>query len=47
MPYTWASWHRQSGARYDEVRDLCGWKLCVLVDSYAKFGTEHLTAAAE
>ena len=46
MPHTWASWHRQSGASCDEVRDLCGWKLRVMVDTYAKFATEYLTVAA-
>jgi len=47
VPHPWASWHRQSGASCDEVRDLCGWKLRVMVDTYAKFATEHLAAAAE
>ena len=42
VPYTWGSWHRQSGASCDEVRDLCGRKLCVLVDRYAKFGNRAL-----
>jgi hypothetical protein len=30
----------------DELKDLGGWKSRVMVDRYAKFGTEHLTAAA-
>ena len=46
MPHTRASWHRQSGSSCDEVRDLCGWKSRVMVDRYARFGTEHLTVAA-
>jgi integrase len=43
---TWASWHRQSGTSCDELKELGGWKSRVMVDRYAKFGTEHLTVAA-
>lgn len=46
MRHTWASWHRQAGTSCDELKDLGGWKSRVMVDRYAKFGTEHLTAAA-
>jgi len=28
------------------LKDLGGWKSRVMVDRYAKFGTEHLSAAA-
>jgi len=31
----------------DELKDLGGWKSRVMVDRYAKFATEHLTAAAQ
>ena len=30
----------------NELKDLGGWKSRVMVDRYAKFGTEHLTVAA-
>jgi integrase len=46
LRHTWASWHRQSGTSCDELKDLGGWKSRVMVDRYAKFGTEHLTVAA-
>jgi len=46
LRHTWASWHRQAGTSCDELKDLGGWKSRVMVDRYAKFGTEHLTAAA-
>ena len=43
--HTWASWHRQAGTLADELKDLGGWKSRVMVARYAKFGTEHLSAA--
>jgi integrase len=46
LRHTWASWHRQLGTSCDELKELGGWKSRVMVDRYAKFGTEHLTAAA-
>jgi len=46
LRHTWASWHRQAGTSCDELKDLGGWKSRVMVDRYAKFGTEHLFAAA-
>ena len=46
LRHTWASWHRQAGTSCDELKDLGGWKSRVMVDRYAKFGTEHLTLAA-
>ncbi len=46
LRYTWASWHRQAGTSRDELKDLGGWKSRVMVDRYAKFATEHLSAAA-
>jgi integrase len=46
LRHTWASWHRQAGTSCDELKDLGGWKSRVMVDRYAKFGTEHLTVAA-
>jgi integrase len=46
LRHTWASWHRQAGTSCDELKDLGGWKSRVMVDRYAKFGTEHLTTAA-
>jgi integrase len=46
LRHTWASWHRQAGTTCDELKDLGGWKSRVMVDRYAKFGTEHLAAAA-
>jgi len=46
LRHTWASWHRQAGTSCDELKDLGGWKSRVMVDRYAKFGTEHLSAAA-
>lgn len=46
LRHTWASWHRQVGTSCDELKDLGGWKSRVMVDRYAKFGTEHLTVAA-
>jgi integrase len=46
LRHTWASWHRQAGTSTDELKDLGGWKSRVMVDRYAKFGTEHLSAAA-
>ena len=38
--------HRQAGTSCDELKELGGWKSRVMVDRYAKFGTEHLSAAA-
>ena len=46
LRHTWASWHRQAGTSCDELKELGGWKSRVMVDRYAKFGTEHLTVAA-
>jgi len=46
LRHTWASWHRQGGTSCDELKELGGWKSRVMVDRYAKFGTEHLTVAA-
>lgn len=46
LRHTWASWHRQAGTSTDELKDLGGWKSRIMVDRYAKFGTEHLTRAA-
>ena len=46
LRHTWASWHRQAGTSCDELKDLGGWKSRSMVDRYAKFGTEHLAAAA-
>ena len=46
LRHTWASWHRQAGTSTDELKDLGGWKSRVMVDRYAKFATEHLSAAA-
>jgi integrase len=46
LRHTWASWHRHAGTSCDELKDLGGWKSRVMVDRYAKFGTERLTAAA-
>ena|SRR5688572_22982686 len=46
LRHTWASWHRQAGTSCDELKDLGGWKSRVMVDRYAKFGTEHLFVAA-
>lgn len=46
LRHTWASWHRQAGTSCDELKDLGGWKSRQMVDRYAKFATEHLTAAA-
>ena len=46
LRHTWASWHRQAGTSTDELKDLGGWKSRVMVDRYAKFGTEHLARAA-
>jgi hypothetical protein len=43
---TYDPWHRQAGTSCDELKDLGGWKSRVMVDRYAKFGTEHLTVAA-
>lgn len=39
-------WHRQAGTSCDEIKDLGGWKSREMVDRYAKYGTEHLAAAA-
>ena len=47
LRHTWASWHRQAGTSCDELKDLGGWKSRVMVDRYAKFATEHLTAATQ
>ena len=47
LRHTCASWHRQAGTSCDELKDLGGWKSRVMVDRYAKFATEHLTAAAQ
>ena len=46
LRHTWASWHRQAGTSCDELKDMGDWKSRVMVDRYAKFGTEHLTVAA-
>lgn len=46
LRHTWASWHRQAGTSCDELKDLGGWKSRSMVDRYAKFATEHLSAAA-
>ena len=46
LRHTWASWHRQQGTSTDVLKELGGWKSRVMVDRYAKFGSEHLTAAA-
>ena len=46
LRHTWASWHRQAVTSCDELKELGGWKSRVMVDRYAKFGTEHLTVAA-
>ena len=46
LRHTWASWHRQAGTSCDELKDLGGWKSRVMVDRYAKFATEQLSAAA-
>jgi integrase len=46
LRHTWASWHRQAGTSCDELKDLGDWKSRVIMDRYAKFATEHLTAAA-
>ena len=46
LRHTWASWHRQAGTSTDELKELGGWRSRVMVDRYAKFGTEHLAAAA-
>ena len=37
---------RRYYAETDELKDLGGWKSRIMVDRYAKFGTEHLTRAA-
>lgn len=46
LRHTWASWHRQAGTSCDELKDLGGWKSRQMVDRYAKYATEHLSAAA-
>lgn len=46
LRHTWASWHRQAGTSCDELKDLGGWKSRQMVDRYAKYSTEHLSAAA-
>ena len=46
LRHTWASWHRQAGTSCDELKDLGGWKSRVMVDRYAKFAREDLTAVA-
>ena len=46
LRHTWASWHRQAGTSYDELKDLGGWKSRIMVDRYAKFATENLLSAA-
>lgn len=46
LRHTWASWHRQAGTSCDELKDLGGWKSREMVDRYAKFATEQLSAAA-
>ncbi|MGO4814234.1 tyrosine-type recombinase/integrase [Cupriavidus sp. 2MCAB6] len=46
LRHTWASWHRQAGTSCDELKELGGWKSRSMVDRYAKFATENLTAAA-
>lgn len=46
LRHTWASWHRQAGTSYDELKDLGGWKSRIRVDRYAKFATENLKTAA-
>jgi integrase len=47
LRHTWASWHRQTGTSCDELKDLGGWKSRTMVDRYAKYATEHLSAAAK
>lgn len=47
LRHTRASWHRQAGTSCDELKDLGGWKSRQMVDRYAKFATEHLSAAAK
>ena len=46
LRHTWASWHRQAGTSCDELKELGGWKSRQMVDRYAKYATEHLSAAA-
>ena len=46
LRHTWATWHRQAGTSCDELKELGGWKSRVMVDRYAKFGTDHIAAAA-
>ena len=46
LRHTWASWHRQAGTSCDELKELGGWKSRSMVDRYAKFATDNLTAAA-
>jgi integrase len=46
LRHTWASWHRQAGTSCDELKDLGGWKTRSMVDRYAKFATDNLSAAA-
>ena len=46
LRHTWASWHRQAGTSYDELKDLGGWKSRIMLDRYAKFATENLLSAA-
>jgi hypothetical protein len=40
-----ASFHRQAGTSCDELKDLGGWKSRVMVDRYANFSSDNLTAA--
>lgn len=46
LRHAWASWHRQAEMSYDGFNDLGGWKSRQMVDRYAKFATENLSAAA-
>jgi integrase len=46
LRHTWASWHRHAGTSTDELKDLGRWKSRVMVDRYATFATENLSAAA-
>jgi integrase len=46
LRHAWASFHRQAGTSCDELKDLGGWKSRVMVDRYAKFSADNLTAAA-
>ena len=39
------SWHRRAGRSADELKNLRGRSLRVMVDRYANFATEHQSAA--